>query len=189
MDPVVQGALVSGGVAVVLQLIHWGIERTRGQRDEQRAAREFNEVRLDELREVLEGAALALQNGSRRLHESSRTAPRPANDNSYEEYLKAMDGLSEWQTRLAVRLGQTDPIVEAFIASYYGMNTPRQILERLHGPRTQEADLPDHELQALAIASSQGQAGLVSFEHRAAAVIGPMINEREPRGATPSIDR
>jgi hypothetical protein len=78
MNPVVQGALISGGVAIALQLINWGREATASGRAASQARAAINEQRVDELRVVLEDAARGLRAAHELLRGATGEGPRAA---------------------------------------------------------------------------------------------------------------
>jgi hypothetical protein len=107
MDPAVERALISGGVAVALQLINWGRESSAAARAATAARDAVNEERVDELRAVLEDAARALRHAHELLRGATGLGPRDVADSRHVEYADAVRLIGDLHTRLAVRLGQT----------------------------------------------------------------------------------
>jgi hypothetical protein len=92
MDPVVEGALISGGVAVALQLINWGREATASNRATAQARAAINEQRVDELRVVLEDAARGLRAAHELLRRATGEGPRDVADARHVATLRGTRG-------------------------------------------------------------------------------------------------
>jgi hypothetical protein len=184
VNPVVEGGLISGGTAIVVQAINWGRDVTTRRSEERRVSREINERRLDELRAILDAAALALRTAQDKLRGASRTGARDTADASYSEFTSALQDVGIWHTRLAVRLGQTDPLVEALKDASRALEGIAPDLRHLQGPHPGVV-LNDEQKGQILAAQTRSSAAALNFEHRAAAVVGPELTERVPRGDVP----
>jgi len=184
MNPVVEGALISGGVAIALQLINWGREATSGKRVIQQARAAINEERVDELRTVLEEAARVLRHAHELLRGATGLGPRDVADARHTEYAFALKQVGDLHTRLAVRLGQNDPLVRAYRDGHGALDGLLPTVEKMRGPH-QGFTLSNAEKQAIGNANGVAAGALMRFEHLSASVIGPELNVRVPRGDEP----
>jgi hypothetical protein len=184
MNPVVEGALISGGVAIALQLINWGREATASQRAAAQAREAINEQRVDELRVVLEEAARALRHSHELLRGATGLGPRDAADARDVEYADALKQVGDVHTRLAVRLGQNDPLVRAYRNGHGALDSLLPTIEKMRGPHD-GVSLDEAAKHSIQDANRVAAASLMQFEHLAASVIGPELTVRVPRGDDP----
>jgi hypothetical protein len=111
--------------------------------------------------------------------------PRDVADARHVEFRQALTKAGDLYTRLAVRLGQNDPLTKAYNDGLGALDGLLPLVESMKGPH-QGFRLSEDQKQQILAANTTAAAKEMEFEHGAAAVVGPELTIREPRGSKPN---
>jgi hypothetical protein len=180
----VDAAIVAAAIAVAGTL---GAQYLAGWREERRERRRSNDARIDDLRAVLDEAAQALMLACDAHRELERAITRDHGQGkigrAFEDYEQALAHARRHGPRLAVRLGEYDPLHDVYDRAVSHVADSRSYFVALIGRTDDEAAETIKTVQSDRGAALVGQE---RFHMRAAALVGPRLDH--PSDEQPAAD-